>query len=118
MPLHPILVCDLAVSSSRSVHLTVSHRSTVDGDAWIWTCILHTGKVMANGRADTILAAQVAAQHAHELWLHRNRKFFSVPSNPSYKWVEIKSRSALCGRVHYESNITVNRAIPGSSVIS
>ena len=88
MQKHPILFCSVDVSQSHSVRLSV-HHSTADADGWIWTSILHSGEIIASGRASTVIAAQIDAQRAHEHWLHVNRKLFSVPSRISYCWEEV-----------------------------
>jgi thiamine biosynthesis protein ThiC len=52
--------------------------------------MLSTGEAVANGVAETKLAAQVAAQRAHEAWLHRKRNSFDIPTRFSYDWEEVE----------------------------
>ena len=85
LPLQMPLVCDIEVKPLLSVRLTVSPSTP---DAWIWTFILHSGNIVASGKTDTRLAAQVASQRAHEYWLHKNRKQFNIPIRVSYNWKE------------------------------
>jgi hypothetical protein len=82
---HLILVCDITVTKSLSVRLTVT-RNAIEADVWVWTYILHSGESIANGTAETRLAGQVAAQRAHESWLHMNRKRLSIPARVPYHW--------------------------------
>ena len=81
-----ILVCDIEVTSSVSVRLTVSPSA----ETWIWSYILHSGEVIASGNTPTRLAAQVASQRAHEHWLHLNRERFSIPAAVFYNWKEVE----------------------------
>ncbi len=60
-------------------------------EIWIWTCKLSTGENIANGVADTRLAAKVAVQRAHEHWLKLNGKRFNLPSRVSYHWQDLDS---------------------------
>jgi hypothetical protein len=81
-----ILVCD--IKTSLSVRLSVT-RSTIEADVWIWTHIISSGEVIATGKKETILAAQVAAQHAHESWQYRNRSQLGFTTH-SYSWKEVE----------------------------
>jgi hypothetical protein len=89
MQQHSVLVCDIAVTTSLSVRLTVT-RNAIAAEVWIWSHILHTGEAIASGAAETRLAAQVASQRAYEAWLHRNRKAFTIPNKASYNWKEVE----------------------------
>jgi hypothetical protein len=86
---HLVIVCDITVTKSLSVHLTVT-RNAIAEDVWIWTYILNTGEALESGVARTKLAAQVAAQRTHERWLHKNRQQVSLPAPVSYHWREVE----------------------------
>jgi hypothetical protein len=80
--------CNLTYSRSCTVRLTAS-LSFADDESWNWTAQLNTGEVIASGKVYTRLAAQLAAQRAHESWLLHNGKRFSIPSRISYHWEEV-----------------------------
>lgn len=88
MPGSSTFVCEITIAESLSVRLTV-RQTHIEPPTWHWTSYTHNGQSIGSGTMPSRLAAQVAAQLAHQSWIMRRRVQRPLPP-VTYKWEQVE----------------------------